>query len=206
MNPSGSLDPTPLNSVLTRALNGDPDAWGVLAPTIRAVVRGHARRTAVPPGRSSEFVDDVSQDVVVVLMTSGPGAFDNTRASARTFLTIVARCCAARYFAFRPVVGKRRPRTRNKHENLATTRVVSLDDLPEKCVASHSEPAIGIDSVLDAQTILNEAPQIVATALRGLHYEDRTQIEIARILGVTRTTLMRHIDTYATRVRGTLAA
>lgn len=128
------------------------------------------------------------------------------RASARTYLTAIARNRTASYRAFLPVVGRRRPRARGATEEPAV-RVVPVATLREdELPLDGDNPSTEVAAALDAKAILEKAPPLVAAALRGLHYEDREQAEIAASLGVSRTTLMRRVDAFAARVRKFVAA
>lgn len=201
-----ALDPARLNPVLSRAQESDGAAWEELMPTIRRIVRGVAKATDVPLAQRRDFVEVVSQEVALAVLKAGSGAFDPARASARTYLTAIARKCGASYWASLPTVGRRRPRSREKAQG-TTLRVVPISPELEGELSLHAVDSFeALEASLDAKTILRAAPPLVAATLRAMHYEDRGQAEIAASLGVPRTTLMRRVDTFAARFHSLAAA
>jgi DNA-directed RNA polymerase specialized sigma24 family protein len=183
-----------LEEQLSRFLAGELGAANEFYKAAKPHILGLARRIA--PELPSDIHPEVVNQTFVYLLEGATSKFDPKKGSAKNFLRgyilNAVRHVRATYCApGRPTRKRNRP-VKKKQQQEAFPAVVSLD------TGTYTQP---VAPDCDAETVLNNAPEPLATALELVYFEDKTMSEAAMMLHISRFQLSRQISAYAQHYR-----
>jgi RNA polymerase sigma factor (sigma-70 family) len=187
---------------LSRFLAGDPGAADEFYDAAKPHILGLARRIA--PELPCDIHPEVVNQTFVYLLEVPASKFDPKKGSAKNFLrgyilNAVRHVRATYCKPGRPTRKRNRP-VKKKKQQEDFPAVISLD------TGTYEQPAVPatvatIEAALDAETVLNKAPETVATALELVYLEDKTLSEAAMMLHISRFQLSRQISAYVQQYR-----
>lgn len=191
-----------LDEQLSRFLAGELGAADEFYEAAKPHILGLARRIA--PELPSDIHPEVVNQTFVYLLEGAASKFDPEKGSAKNFLRgyilNAVRHVRATYCApGRPTRRRNRPDNKKKQQE-EFPAVVSLD------TGTYTQPVAPnafatVEAVCDAETVLNNAPEPLATALELVYFEDKTMSEAAMMLHISRFQLNRQIYAYAQHYR-----
>jgi DNA-directed RNA polymerase specialized sigma24 family protein len=189
-------------AALKKALSdhNDQSAWSDIVERFGGKLLGVTRRgSAALPRLPEELCEEVIAATWAKLLEHDEG-FDPTRMSASQFIYGLRRNADKQvrrrhgFWYQSPILSLEAPRSQSTgNGEVSTTLGESLEDLRlpfEMRVELLDEARRALDAVV-------RAPGHVAAALRAIYYEDVSLNEAAKLIGMDRVTLTRHIRRWA---------
>ena len=215
-----------LDTLLQGFLQGNPAAREMLIRRTHTSLLREVDKAA-PDLAQRDLAEEVVQQLWAMLLVKKPGAFDSTRAGARTYLGVVLNDAARRVRADNTPPGARTRLRRGKDGHLAPQRPAASLDQPipggdNTVTLGESLPDLSTDEEmivtrLDAANALGQlfviarrnAPPAVRRVLHLVTNDDMTRSEAIRIVAaetaVHRTTILRQTTTWLNHARAELA-
>ena len=165
---------------------------------IRPYLINLSRRIA--PQLSADLHEEVAQQTCLNLLGNSAMEFNPKRATAKMFLVLAVRNALRQVRAdYCPPGTTTRPTKLTANDEIASSGIISIEELPESDYATSSGREI--ITRCEVNSLLRLAPPPVAIALERIYYSGDNLIDVAEDLDISRFKLSREIAAYFERLQ-----
>jgi hypothetical protein len=192
-----------LDSLLRGFLAGDPATRETLPRVSERYVLKIVRRYA------ADLPEDIHREVMnqafTNLLLETPASYNPARGSAGTFLKLIVRNAAREVRALYTPPGQvtRPNRTKKLWTEPSAPLIIAMDDLAQTDVPCTDTAMAEVEARHDVEALLRRAAPWLATSLKRLYFDDVPMETVASEAGMSRFTLSRRIQAFATEVAAT---